>query len=246
MYCNNTKSPSFRLLINDVVPLYCVYQTMNYDIYVFDLDGTLLNTLDDLAASVNHALALHGMPRHSTDEIRRFVGNGVRNLVIRATPGGSDNPRFESVLATFKTHYSTHNLDRTKPYDGIMQMLHTLKGNGKLTAVVSNKYDAATKHLCRHFFGNLIDVAIGEHEGIRRKPASDTVNEALKLLGGVRQRAVYIGDSDVDIVTARNAGLPCISVSWGFRDKDFLLKHGATTIVTRTEEIISHCNEPGG
>ena len=210
---------------------------MTYDIYIFDLDGTLLDTLDDLAASVNHALALHGMPLHGTDNIRRFVGNGVRNLVIRAVPGGQDNPLIESVLASFKTHYSEHNLDRTKPYDGIMQMLHTLKENGRKTAVVSNKFDAATKRLCNHFFGNLIDAAIGEREGIRRKPAPDTVNEALRLLGGDRQKAVYIGDSDVDIATARNAGLPCISVSWGFRDKDFLLRHGAATIVTTADEI---------
>ena len=215
-----------------------------YDAYIFDLDGTLLDTLGDLAASVNYALRKHGMAARGTDDVRRFVGNGVRKLIERSVPAGADNPLLNAVLADFKLHYSVHNMDRTVPYPGIMEMLRRLHGDGRLTAVVSNKYDAATKSLCRHFFGGYIDVAIGESEGIRRKPAPDTVNEALRqlrLLGSAScrdtLRAVYVGDSDVDIETARNSGLPCVSVLWGFRDKAFLEAHGARCFVERAEEI---------
>ena len=168
-----------------------------YNTYIFDLDGTLLSTLADLAASCNYALTSNGMPERTIDEVRRFVGNGV------------------------------------------MELLHELKRRGKKVAVVSNKFYAATQELCRHFFGDeLVPVAIGEREDIRKKPAPDTVIEAMKQLGVTAEGAVYIGDSDVDIETARNSGMPCISVLWGFRDKDFLLAHGATTLVERPEQIL--------
>jgi len=212
----------------------------HYDTYIFDLDGTLLDTLDDLAAAVNHALRAYGMPEHSRDAVRQFVGNGVRLLMIRAIPGGEQNPQFEAVFSTFRQYYLVHSLDTTRPYDGITEMLTTLRQRGCRTAVVSNKFDAATKELCRHFFPDTIEVAVGEHEaeGIRKKPAPDTVNEALSQLGVDGQHAVYVGDSDVDLQTARNAGLPCISVLWGFRDKDFLMANGATTFITSPEELI--------
>ena len=212
----------------------------HYDTYIFDLDGTLLDTLDDLAAAVNHALRAYGMPEHSRDAVRQFVGNGVRLLMIRAIPGGEQNPQFEAVFSTFRQYYLVHSLDTTRPYDGITEMLTTLRQRGCRTAVVSNKFDAATKELCRHFFPETIEVAVGEHEaeGIRKKPAPDTVNEALSQLGVDGQHAVYVGDSDVDLQTARNAGLPCISVLWGFRDKDFLMANGATTFITSPEELI--------
>lgn len=208
-----------------------------YSTYIFDLDGTLLDTLGDLAASVNYALQRHGMPRHSVDDIRRFVGNGVRNLVIQSVPDGEADPRFESVLAMFRDHYGRNNAVLTQPYPGITDMLVRLKAGGKNIAVVSNKFDTAVKSLCSHYFGQLIDVAIGEHEGVRRKPAPDTVNEALTLMKADRSTAVYVGDSDVDIVTATNSSLPCISVLWGFRDRDFLLAHGATTFAYTAEDI---------
>lgn len=204
----------------------------NYDTYVFDLDGTLLSTLGDLAASCNHALCANGMPERTIDEVRRFVGNGVKKLMERAIPGGLDNPLFEKTFADFRQHYMHHNMDTTCPYPGVMEMLESLRSRGKKVAVVSNKFYAATQALCKHFFGDLVDVAIGEREGIRKKPAPDTVNEALAQMNVGKERAVYIGDSDVDIMTANNCGMPCISVLWGFRDYDFLVEHGATIFVT--------------
>lgn len=210
-----------------------------YNTYIFDLDGTLLDTLDDLAAAVNYTLRVFGMPEHSRDDIRRFVGNGVRLLMVRAIPGGEQNPRFEEAFDTFRAYYIKHSLDRTRPYDGVPEMLQALRQRGCRLAVVSNKFCAATQELCHHFFPDTIEVAVGEHEaeGIRKKPAPDTVIEALSQLGVTSDNAVYVGDSDVDLETARNAGLPCISVLWGFRDKDFLLAHGATTFITSPKEL---------
>ncbi len=208
-----------------------------YKTYIFDLDGTLLSTLADLAASTNYALRTHHMPERSLDEVRRFVGNGVKKLMERAIPDGLNNPLFEETFATFRQHYMQHNLDTTQPYPGIMQLLEQLKAEGKNIAVVSNKFYAATRELCRHFFGDLVPVAIGEREDIRKKPAPDTVIEALRELGVDKEGAVYIGDSDVDIMTAKNSGMPCVSVLWGFRDKEFLLEHGATTLISQPEEM---------
>jgi len=229
-----------------------------YNTFIFDLDGTLLDTLQDLADSVNYALRKNGLPEHTIDDVRRFVGNGVRRLMERAIPGGADHPHFEDVFADFRQHYMQHSLDHTRPYDGIPELISALKQRGCLMAVVSNKMMAATEQLVHHFFPD-IDVAIGEHEaaGIRKKPAPDTVFEALRQLEGkavqhsvanapqaedkaMVLRAVYVGDSDVDIATARNAGLPCISVLWGFRDRDFLLAHGATTFVDHPSEVASY------
>jgi phosphoglycolate phosphatase len=179
------------------------------------------------------------MPEHSVDDVRRFVGNGVRKLMERAVPDGADNPLFDEAFATFRQHYMEHALDTTRPYDGVPEMLATLKSRGCRIAVVSNKMMAATQELCQHFFPDTVEVAIGEHEaqGIRKKPAPDTVMEALRQLGVGKEDAVYVGDSDVDLETARNAGLPCISVLWGFRDRDFLLAHGAVTLVKSPREI---------
>ena len=221
---------------------------MHYNVYIFDLDGTLLDTLQDLANSVNYALRQHGMPEHSIDDIRRFVGNGVRLLMERAVPDGARNPQFEAAFATFRQYYMQHSLDTTRPYDGIPELIHELKNRGCQMAVVSNKMMAATQELVRHFFPD-IPVAIGEHEaaGIRKKPAPDTVFEALRQLGIIHHPSsiihhpsdiVYVGDSEVDIETARNSGLPCISVLWGFRSCDFLLAHGATTFAERSADIL--------
>ena len=213
---------------------------ITYSAYIFDLDGTLLDTLGDLAASTNYALRTHGMPEHSMDDVRSFVGNGVRKLMERAIPQGADNPEFEATFATFRQHYMQHSLDTTKPYEGIPETLAALKAKGCRLAVVSNKMMAATQELCQHFFPDTIEVAIGEHEteGIRKKPAPDTVFAALEQLGLGKEGAVYVGDSDVDIQTARNAGLPCISVLWGFRDRDFLIQHGAKTFISAPSELL--------
>ncbi len=209
-----------------------------YNTYVFDLDGTLLSTLEDLAASTNYALRTHGLPEHSIDDVRRFVGNGVKKLMERAVPGGQGNPKFEDVYATFRSHYMEHSLDTTCPYPGICETLAELKRRGKRIAVVSNKFYTATQELCRHFFSDTVEVAIGEREGIRKKPAPDTVKEALRQLGANKAGAVYIGDSDVDVATARNSGLPCISVLWGFRDKDFLIRNGAETFISEPRQLL--------
>lgn len=210
-----------------------------YKVFIFDLDGTLLDTLQDLANAVNYALRQHAMPEHSLDDIRRFVGNGVRLLMERAVPDGAGNPQFEAAFATFRQYYMEHSLDTTRPYDGIPELLRALKQRGCRLAVVSNKMMAATQELCVHFFPE-IEVAIGEHEaeGIRKKPAPDTVCEALRQLGCDKQGAVYVGDSDVDIMTARNSGLPCVSVLWGFRDRQFLTAHGATTFISHPSELL--------
>ena len=218
-----------------------IINNKKYDTIIFDLDGTLLDTLSDLAASVNYALKAHDMPTHSIDNVRRFVGNGVRLLMERAVPDGAKNPKFEEAFATFRQHYMEHSLDTTRPYDGIMDMLQTLRSRGYHTAVVSNKFYAATQELCRHFFADTIEVAIGEHEaeGIRKKPAPDTVNEALRQLGVSRERAVYVGDSDVDIATAKASGMPCISVLWGFRNRQFLIEHGGTTFIHHPSELLN-------
>ena len=210
-----------------------------YRTYIFDLDGTLLDTLQDLADSVNYALRQFGMPEHSLDDIRRFVGNGVRLLMERAVPDGAENPQIEEVFATFRQYYMQHSLDTTRPYDGIVETIHELKQRGCRLAVVSNKMMAATQELVAHFFPD-IEVAIGEHEaaGIRKKPAPDTVFEALRQLGTSPDNTVYVGDSDVDIATARNSGLPCISVLWGFRDRPFLEAHGATTFIEHPRDLL--------
>ena len=208
--------------------------------YIFDLDGTLLDTLDDLAAAVNFALRQYDMPDHTRDDIRRFVGNGVRMLMVRAVPDGDRNPLFDNVLATFRDYYLHHSVDLTVPYPGIPEMLTELRQRGCHVAVVSNKFCTATEELCRHFFADTVAVAIGENEaaGIRRKPAPDTVFEALRQLGADASSAVYVGDSDVDILTARAASLPCISVLWGFRDRQFLLDHGATDFASQPADLL--------
>ena len=213
---------------------------MKYSTYIFDLDGTLLDTLADLAAAVNYALRQHGMPEHTIDDVRRFVGNGVRKLMERAIPDGEKNPDFEATFATFREYYMHHSLDTTRPYPGIIETLEALKAKGCRLAVVSNKMMAATQELCRHFFAETIEVAIGENEaaGIRKKPAPDTVFEALRQLGEEKDSAVYVGDSDVDLETANNSGLPCISVLWGFRDRDFLIQHGAKTFISAPSELL--------
>ena len=209
-----------------------------YKTYIFDLDGTLLNTLGDLAASTNYALRQYGMPEHTIDDVRRFVGNGVGKLIERAIPEGLANPQYEDVLATFRKHYMLHSLDTTAPYPGIESLLHSLRSYGCNVAVVSNKFYNATVELCRHFFADTVEVAIGERANIRRKPAPDTVFEAMRQLGVSGEDTVYVGDSDVDVATARNSGIPCISVLWGFRDRDFLIEHGATTFVNTPEDIL--------
>ena len=199
---------------------------MKYDSVIFDLDGTLLDTLEDLADSMNYALSAHNMKERTLDEIRAFVGNGMLNLAKKAVPEGTDEEVINAVLATFKAHYADHSQDKTKPYDGIIPLLSSLKERGIPTAVVSNKGDYAVQLLMPKYFGDLIDVAIGELEGVARKPEPDTVHLAMKRMG-VRN-PVYVGDSEVDVLTAKNAGIDGIFVTWGFRSKNELTEAGAS------------------
>ena len=217
---------------------------MKYQLAIFDLDGTLLNTLEDLADSTNYVLSLHGYPVRTLEEVRRFVGNGIRRLIEQAVPEGVGTEIVDTLFEEFMPHYQEHCADKTRPYDGVIALLQSLKQQGIRLAVVSNKADDAVKELCDNYFPNLLEVSAGERVGIRRKPAPDTVNEVLKLLQIERERAVYIGDSEVDVATARNAEIDCVAVDWGFRDKDCLQKAGAKVIVSTTKQveeyIISH------
>lgn len=210
-----------------------------YSTVIFDLDGTLLDTLQDLADSTNYALTLHQMPARTLEEVRRFVGNGVGLLIHRAVPEGTDPQLEAQCLADFRAHYLLNMENRTAPYAGVLDLLDGLNQAGVNLAVVSNKFDGAVKGLCHAYFGDRVKVAIGESQGVARKPAPDTVFRALKELGVQAQGAVYVGDSEVDIETARNAGLPCLSVSWGFRDAQFLTQRGAQRIISSPASLLA-------
>ena len=205
---------------------------------VFDMDGTVLNTLDDLAASVNHVLTVFGMPAHRTEDYRLYFGNGIRYALQCASPSGTDEETIDQMLPVFREHYNAHCLDRTGPYEGIPELMKCLRERGFKIAIVSNKIDSAVKELSDKFFHDCVDVAIGEREGIRRKPAPDTVLQALAELKSAKGEAVYVGDSEVDLQTAANAGLPCITVLWGFRDKEFLEKQGAAVFASAPGEVL--------
>lgn len=204
---------------------------------IFDLDGTLLYTLQDLADAVNAGLKAADMPPRTLEEVRNFVGNGVRKLMIRAVPGGEENPRFDMIMGAFKSYYEKHCMDNTAPYDGVPELLKQLKKAGIKTAVASNKLNSAVEVLCNDFFPGLIDTALGDREGQKRKPEPDMLYSAMEILNVNRDEVIYVGDSDVDIVTAKNAGVECISVGWGFRDKEFLIQSGAKIIVNTTKEL---------
>lgn len=212
--------------------------TMGYKLAIFDMDGTILNTLDDLAASTNYALKANGMPGRTTEEVCSFVGNGIQKLIERASAPGSSEAQKEQVLATFKDYYKDHCADKTRPYDGIMDLLATLRKKGILTAVVSNKGDFAVQILCQDYFPDMFDFAVGEKEGIRRKPAPDSVQAVLDKFQIDKKDAVYIGDSEVDIQTGANAGMKVIAVDWGFRTEEFLKESGADCIVHTMEELL--------
>ncbi len=212
---------------------------MKYELIIFDMDGTILDTLEDLADSLNFALTEHGYPVRTIEEVRDFVGNGIRRLVERGMGRPASEEEIDRLCATQKEYYSVHCADKTKPYDGIVDLLQTLHQSGYKTAVVSNKADYAVQNLVSQYFDGLFDIAVGEKTSVRRKPAPDSVNEVLKQLQITKEKAVYIGDSDVDVETARNAQMDCIAVDWGFRDRDVLRTHGATAIVSTPEEILN-------
>ena len=210
---------------------------------IFDMDGTVLNTLDDLAASVNYVLGKFGMPAHCTEDYRLYFGSGIRYALQCAVPEGTKEKTIDQMLPVFKEHYNAHCLDRTGPYEGIPELMRCLRKQGYKLAIVSNKIDTAVKELNAKFFRDYVDVAIGEREGIRRKPAPDTVIQALAELKSAKNEAVYVGDSEVDLQTAANAGLPCITVLWGFREKDFLAEQGATVFANTPQDIFDLLKE---
>ncbi len=208
-----------------------------YALVVFDMDGTILNTLEDLWNSLNHTLSQNGYPERTLEETRTFVGNGIRKLIERALPAGTANEEVDRMYGKFIPYYQLHCADKTRPYAGVTELLRTLRGAGFLTAVVSNKADSAVQELCTQYFEGLFDYAIGEKPGMRKKPAPDAVDEVLERLGVQREKAVYIGDSEVDIATAKNAGLDSIIVKWGFREEDFLKEHGAEVLAATPKEV---------
>ena len=214
-------------------------KAMKIKAVIWDLDGTLLNTLDDLAASTNAALVQCGLPVRTTDEVRRFVGNGIHKLIERAMPeGGAEHPRFQQTLDAFVAHYGAHSTDHTAPYDGVMDALDSLALRGVKLAIVSNKIDFAVKQLSRDYFGSRMLSAVGDDPSRRKTPAPDSVLEAMRQMDVAAEETVYVGDSDVDVITAHNAGIPCIGVTWGFRDEACLRGAGAVHIAHTTGELL--------
>lgn len=212
------------------------------DTILFDLDGTLLDTLEDLADSVNYVMERFGYPEMALEDVRNYVGNGVERLMELSLPKGRANPQFDSCVLMFKERYKEHMQDKTKPYEDILALLQQLQGKYNM-AVVSNKFDKAVKGLVNDYFFPYITVALGEASGIRKKPAPDMVFKALEELGAHIEGAVYVGDSEVDVKTALNAGLKCVGVTWGFRDVKTLKDTGAHYIIDKPLELLSLLNE---
>ena len=211
---------------------------MKYNTYIFDLDGTLLDTLQDLANAVNHAMREMKYPERTVDEVRRFIGNGIRMLIKRAAPQGISNSDYEKTLAVFTAYYLDHIADFTKPYDGISEVIKTLKSKGCKVAVVSNKADEAAKKVVKDYFGDVFDMVVGKMDRFPSKPEPDSVLYVIETLGADKDKCIYSGDSEVDVHTAHNAGLPCVGVTWGNRDVSELIAAGAEYIAEKPNEIL--------
>jgi phosphoglycolate phosphatase len=205
---------------------------------IFDLDGTLLDTLEDLKNAVNAALVEYHMPERTLDEVRGFVGNGIRSLMLRAVSGGEGSPDFEKAFAFFQSYYKDHCKEHTGPYAGVLDLIEALSKEGIKMAIVSNKVNGAVKALCQEHFGEYIQTAIGELPTVEKKPAPAMVHMALDLLGVEREHTIYVGDSEVDIETAKNAGLECVCVTWGFRDEEFLRACGGSVFIHKPQELL--------
>ena len=212
---------------------------MSYKAILFDLDGTLLNTLDDLHNSVNRTLSAFHLPTRTREETRLAVGDGVGMLIARSIPKGQDNPAFAEVLEAFRADYAKNSRIMTAPYEGISPLLATLREKGIRIGVVSNKFDSAVKALCAEYFGDLVEVAVGERENVRRKPHPDSLFAAMESLVVSPADCLYVGDSETDVASAQNAGIDCCSVLWGFRDKETLIKAGANCFVTTPSDILT-------
>lgn len=207
---------------------------------VFDMDGTILNTLEDLKDTLNYALQQAGYEPHTLEEVRSYVGNGIRRMIECAVPEGTGAEECDRIQEIFMPYYQLHCADKTCAYPGVRELLKRFRAEGVLTAVVSNKADGAVQDLVEVYFKGLFDIAVGEHAGIRKKPAPDMVEKALEVLGVKKEEAVYIGDSEVDMATAENAGLDRIIVAWGFRDKEFLKEKGAERIAENAQDVYSY------
>lgn len=205
---------------------------------IFDLDGTLLYSLEDLKDSVNFVMKKHGFREYTIDEVREAIGNGVRLLMERILPKDIDKNLFEECLSEFKENYSKNMYNKTKPYDGVLDMLKALREEGYKIAVLSNKFDSAVKELSKKYFGELVDLAVGQKEGVKEKPSPLGIQEIAKELDTDVETCVMVGDSEVDIQTANNAGIDCISVTWGYKNIDFLYDNGATKLVYAPEDIL--------
>jgi len=211
---------------------------MKYKAVIFDMDGTILNTLEDLKNATNYSLRQFGMPERSLEEVRMFVGNGIRKLVERAVPAGTSEEKIAQVFDVFLEYYEIHSADNTSPYPGILELVEKLKKSGIKTAVSTNKADVPAQELGREYFNGIFDLIVGQQDGLKVKPAPDSVNKILSILDIQKKDAIYIGDSDVDVQTAKNSDLDFIGVSWGFRGREFLEKNGAKNIVDNANEIL--------
>lgn len=216
---------------------------MKKNTVIFDLDGTLLNTIEDLTDSVNYVMKIYGFPQWDISDIRRFVGNGIRRLMISATPQGEENPQFEEIYECFRDYYETHCHIKTRAYYGIMKLLEILYSQGYKMAIVSNKVDLAVQELNDMYFKKYISVAIGDREGFQKKPAPDSVNEALRILHSTKEEAIYVGDSEVDAQTAINADLDYVLVTWGFRDEEQMKQYARKTFIDRPVELLDILKE---
>lgn len=210
---------------------------LRYNPIIFDMDGTLLDSLDDLMDSVNYSLSKHGFMQKEREDIRQAIGNGVGKLIESSMPDGCSQGEYEAVLNTFREYYAEHNNDKTRPFDGILEMLKKLKEQGATIAIVSNKVDSAVQELAKAHFDGFIDCTTGEKEGVRRKPEADVINATLETLGMSSKNAVYIGDTEVDIQTAKNAGINGISIMWGFRDPEILAINDPDRIAMDVDEL---------
>lgn len=211
-----------------------------YKLMIFDLDGTILATLDDLYNSVNYALSTFGYPTRSYTEVRAFVGNGMLNLIKRSAPDGASEDEIQNILTTFRSHYAIHKADCTKPYTGIEKVLDDLKKQGAILTVLSNKDDDAVGVLCEKYFPNVFDFTAGNRVDRKRKPDPESVHAIINKYGLTTRDTVYIGDSEVDVLTAQNAKVDCVAVSWGFRDREVLVDVGATMIADTMDELYEY------
>lgn len=216
---------------------------MKYNTVIFDLDGTLLNTLEDLCDSLNAILLQEGYMPRTLDDVRSFIGNGVRRLVELSLPENTNDDEINRITSLFQLHYKSNMQNKTRPYDGVMELLAYLKSKHYKTAIVSNKFDAAVKGLSSKYFSNLIDLAIGETAEIRRKPAPDSIYKVITELNSDLSKTVLVGDSETDILTAKNAGISCIAVSWGFRSREILEANGADYIIDTAQELLALLKE---